>query len=57
MRLKGQVVKQVNNLKIRFSDVHQYCVWAPDGRCLEDRFETLDAAVAYCKEVTDYVRR
>lgn len=57
MRLKGPVVKQVNNLRIRISDVHRYCVWSPDGRCLEDRFDFLDEAVAYCKEVTEYIKK
>lgn len=57
MRLKGKVLKQVNNLKIRRSDVYQYSVWAPDGKCLEDRFPTLSAAEAYCRETKDYKRR
>ena len=57
MRLKGPVVQQVNNLRIRQSDVHGFAVWSPYGICLEDRFPTKEAAVKFCQETTDFIHK
>lgn len=58
MKIKGKVVKQVNNLQIRYSDLYKYAVWTPDGKtCLEDRFDSIDKAVEYCKNTKDFVTK
>lgn len=54
-------VMMVNRLRIRHDTKadqlsEAYSVWTPDGRCWEDHL-TLDQAVAYCRETTDFVVR
>lgn len=49
-------VKQINNLVIRYSPIYEYCVYAPDDRCLEDRM-TLEQAEEYCRQTTDFCKR
>ena len=54
--MKGKKVKQINNWTIRYTELYQYAVWSPDGRCYEDRL-TLEEAEAYCRENTDFLNR
>lgn len=54
--MRGRRIKQINNWIIRYTEIYQYSVWSPDGRCYEDRL-TLEQAENYCKENTDFVRR
>lgn len=58
MKIKGKIIKRVNNLQIRYSDLYQYTVWTPDGKiCLKDRFQQLEEAVQYCKETKDFLTK
>lgn len=58
MKIKGRILKQVNNLQIRYSDLYKYTVWTPDGKiCLEDRFDSIDEAIEYCKETKDFLAK
>lgn len=53
--MTGKRIKQVNNLIICFTAIHQYAVWTPDGRiCLDDRM-TLEQAEEYCKNTKDFL--
>lgn len=54
--MRGKRVKQINNLTITYTKDFAYTVYTPDGRCLEDRL-TLEQAVAFCKQTTDFVKR
>lgn len=54
--MRGRRIKQINNWIIRYTEIYQYSVWSPDGRCYEDRL-TLEQAENYCKENMDFVRR
>lgn len=49
-----QYIKQINNLKIYFTDWFQYCVITPDKIILEDRM-TLEQAETFCKNTKDYI--
>lgn len=58
MKIKGNIVKQVNRLQIRHSDLYQYSIWTPDGKnCIDDRFPTLESAVIYCKMTKDFLAK
>ena len=54
--MTGKRIKQINNLVIRYTDMYQYSVWTPDGRCWEDRM-TLEQAEEFCRNTKDFVRR
>lgn len=54
--MRGKRIKQINNWIIRYTEIYQYAVWSPDGRCYEDRL-TLEQAEEFCSENKDYVRR
>ena len=53
--MKGQHIKQINNLTIRYTELYQYAVWTPDGRCLDDRM-TLEQAEDFCKNTKDFLK-
>jgi hypothetical protein len=53
---KTKVIKQINNLKIKYdANCCEYQVWSLDKRWLETFF-TLMAAEKFCKNTTDFVR-
>lgn len=52
--MRGKRIKQINNWIIRYTEIHQYSVWSPDGRCYEDRL-TLEQAEEFCRDNKDYV--
>ncbi len=52
--MRNRIIKQINNLAIRHTRHHDYSVWTPDGRCLEDNM-TFAQAEEYCNETTDFV--
>lgn len=54
--MKGKRIKQVNNLLIRYTEIYQYAVWTPDGRCLEDRM-TLEQAEGFCRDTKDFIKK
>lgn len=54
--MKGKRIRQINNLIIRYTDIYQYSVWTPDGRCWEDRMN-YDEAVEFCKKTKDYINK
>ena len=54
--MRGKRIRQINNLTITYTDVYGYAVWASRTLCLEDRL-TLDEAVEFCKETTDYINK
>lgn len=59
MIYKGNKIKQINNLEIRYKEMyhsHNYSVWVKDGRCLEDRM-TLEQAEEFCKNTKDFLKR
>ena len=55
-RIKEKRIKRINNWIIRYTEIDQYSVWGPDGKCYEDRL-TLDEAEKFCKNNTDFLRR
>jgi hypothetical protein len=56
LSMRGKRIRQINNLTITYTDVYGYAVWASRTLCLEDRL-TLDEAVEFCKETTDYINK
>ena len=54
-RIKGKYIKQINNLKIYFTEAYQYTVWTPDNKCWEDRM-SLEEAELYCARCKDFLR-
>ena len=52
--MKGKFIKQINNLKIYYTEIYQYAAWSPDGCCLEDRM-TLEQAEEWCENTRDFV--
>ena len=54
--MKGRKIRQINNLTIRYTDLYQYSVWTPNGQCWEDNL-TLEQAIEFCKETTDFCKR
>ena len=52
--MKGQRIKQINNLVIYYTVQHGYSVCTPDGRCWEDGL-ILEQAEDYCKSCTMFV--
>lgn len=54
--MKGKIIRQKNNLLIRYTEMYQFAVWTPDGICLEDRL-TLKQAEEFCRENRDYCKR
>lgn len=54
--MKGKRIKQINNLVIRYTEMNQYAVWTPDGRCWDDRM-TLEQAEEYCRNITDFLAK
>lgn len=53
--MKGQRVKQINNLIIRYTEIYQYSVWTYEVKCLEDRL-TLNQAETFCRETKDFIK-
>lgn len=55
---KGKKIKQLNNLIIRYTELHQYAVWSVGSceKCLEDRL-TLKQAEDFCKNTNDFKKR
>lgn len=53
--MRGRRIKQINNWIIRYTEIYQYSVWSPDGRCYEDRL-TLEQAEEFCRDNKDFVR-
>lgn len=53
--MNGKRIKQINNWIIRYTEIYQYSVWGPDGRCYEDRL-TFEQAEEFCKENTDFIK-
>ncbi len=51
----GRKIKQINNLTISFYEPYNYCVFSPDGKCLEDRM-TLEQAEKYCRKTKDFLK-
>lgn len=49
-------IRQINNLRIYYSELYQYSVWTPDNRCIEDRLDE-SQAISFCKNTKDFVRR
>lgn len=49
-------IKQINNLKIRYSKLYKkYQVVTPDKRVLEE-FKELPKAVKFCEETEDFIK-
>lgn len=49
-------IRQINNLRIYYSELYQYSVWTPDNRCIEDRLDE-SQAIIFCILTKDFVRR
>ena len=63
--MKGQRIKQINNLVIRYTKDYQYSVWKPvyeygawklDKKCCKHKM-TLEQAEEFCRNTKDFTRR
>ena len=49
-------IKQINNLKIYYTEWFRYCVMTPEKIILEDRM-TLKQAENFCKKTLSFTKR
>ena len=54
--IRGQHVKQINNIKIKYLPECEYFAVAPNGKVLKDNM-TLEDAELFCARCKDYLKR